>query len=66
MKILVEIDLPGIEPNDIYKPNSGWINKPGFIDIPEDYLDWVQTTGGNIEGYQFKYIGQVQDEIPRP
>ena len=51
MKVLVEIDLPGIEPNDIYKPNSGWFIEPGFIDIPENYIDsgWKFRT-------RFKYM----------
>lgn len=64
MKILVEIDLPDIEPNDIYKPNSGWFNEPGNIDITEERLQQVWTENGSE--FRFKYIGQVHDEIPRP
>ena len=66
MKILVEIDLLDIEPNDVYNPNSGWFNEPGCIDINSDYLDWIQDPGGSVTGYRFKYIGQVHEgDIPR-
>lgn len=60
MKILVEIDLGDTEPNDVYKPNSSWFNKPGYIDISEEYL--------NPGLFRFKYIGQVHEHnaIPRP
>ena len=62
MKILVEIDLPDIEPNDVYKPNSGWFNRPGLINIHLSHLDIDWNTDDAI----FKYIGQVHHEIPRP
>jgi len=65
MKILVEIDLPDIDPNDIYKPNSGWFNESGYIDILKEDIDYMSITDkhGDIEKYRFKYIGQVQEEF---
>jgi N-acetylglutamate synthase-like GNAT family acetyltransferase len=65
MKILIEVNLLDIEPNDIYKPNSGWFSKAGFIDIPETNLPLLANTEG-IQMYRFKYIGQLHNEIPRP
>ena len=61
MKIIVEIDLPDIEPDAIYKPDSGWFTKPGFIDIDECYLEEIEII--NHRKNRFKYLGQVQDEI---
>ena len=62
MKILVEIDLPDIEPDDIYKPNSGWFNIPGYITIPYDRLP-DRHSG---DKFNFKYLGQVHEgDIPR-
>lgn len=57
MKILVEIDLPDIEPKDIYKPNSGWFTKPGYINIPYGIIIHLE------HGFMLKYIGQVHDEV---
>ena len=62
MKILVEIELKDIEPNDIFKPNSSWFNEPGYITIPYDYLP--DRHSGNK--FNFKYVGQVHEEQPRP
>ena len=59
MIILVEIDLPDIDPDDIYKPNSGWFNEPGYIDIPYSQITQIPY------GYRFKYIGQVHEDSPR-
>jgi hypothetical protein len=39
MKILVEIDLKDVEPNDVYKSNSNWFNISGFINIELGKLD---------------------------
>lgn len=61
MKILVEIELNNIEPNDIFKPNSGWFNEPGFIDIDECYLEEIEIV--NQRKNRFKYLGQVHDEV---
>ena len=67
MKILVEIDLPDVEPDDIYKPNSGWFNEPGCIDISSFYLNEVEGKDPEINlNFRFKYIGQVHEDSPRP
>jgi hypothetical protein len=69
MKILVEIDLPDVEPDDIYKPNSDWFNEPGYINIPLKYLNDMDTISDLTKEeiiFRYKYIGQVQAEIPRP
>ena len=58
MKILVEITLDSIEPNDIYKPTSDWFTKSGFITIP--YSSLPDRHSG--DKFDFKYIGQVHDE----
>lgn len=61
MKILIEIDLgDNIEPDDIYKPNSGWFNEPGFITIPYDKLP-LRHLG---DKFNFKYLGQIHEDIP--
>lgn len=66
MKILVEIDLPDIEPDDIYKPNSSWFNELGYIDIPLRYLNDMDTIRDLTKEeiiFRYKYIGQVQNEV---
>lgn len=65
MKILVEIDLPNVDPNDIYKPNSLWFNKQGYIDIDCCFLEQCPSIDEDT-CFRFKYIGQVQEGIPRP
>lgn len=63
MKIIVEIDLgDNIEPNDVYRHNSIWFIKPGYITIPYDYLP----NRHSGDKFDFKYISQVHNEIPRP
>ncbi len=64
MKILVEIDLKNIEPNDVYKPNSSWFVKSGYITIPYEYLP-DRHSG---DKFDFKYLGQIHEhnDIPRP
>jgi len=69
MKILVEIDLKGVEPNDIFKPNSGWFNESGYIDIPLKYLNDMDSISDLTKEeiiFRYKYIGQVHEEQPRP
>ena len=58
MKILVEIDLPDIEPNDIYKPDSKVFDNKGNIYIPKKYLQFVEQDLALL-----KYMGQVHDEV---
>ncbi len=72
MKILVEIDLGNdIQPNDVYKINSGWFNEIGYIDIPLKCLNDIGTISDLSKeeiSFRFKYIKQVHkyDEISRP
>ena len=57
MKILVEINLDDIEPNELYKVNSGAFDNRGNIYIPKHYLQFVDSNTVIL-----KYMGQVHDE----
>lgn len=61
MKILVEINLNDIDPNDVYQPKSEWFTSPGYINIPLSKLKM------NLNNeVLFKFVKMINEDIPRP